>query len=220
MKKKVKKFAKGGFGGFSPFLGPAGGFITGGPRGGMGGPGMSRGLGGMGKLSNMSPRKIADLRSAAQQAGRGSAGAMRGELGPMQPPPGLGQQPVQATPFDPKTMVGTLGGVRNTGNIPPRPIQAGNIPPRPIQAGFGPISSVNSTTTQDMMGGDRGLGSVRNLGNLPSLVNARDTFAQYARATGQVFKKGGAVKASKSVSSASKRADGIATKGKTRGKMV
>ena len=34
------------------------------------------------------------------------------------------------------------------------------------------------------------------------------------------YKKGGAVKASKSVSSASKRADGIATKGKTRGKMV
>jgi hypothetical protein len=34
------------------------------------------------------------------------------------------------------------------------------------------------------------------------------------------YKKGGAVKASKSVSSASKRADGIATKGKTRGRMV
>jgi hypothetical protein len=34
------------------------------------------------------------------------------------------------------------------------------------------------------------------------------------------FKKGGKVKAPKSVSSASKRADGIATKGKTRGKMV
>ena len=34
------------------------------------------------------------------------------------------------------------------------------------------------------------------------------------------YKKGGAVKASKSVSSASKRADGIATKGKTRGKIV
>ena len=34
------------------------------------------------------------------------------------------------------------------------------------------------------------------------------------------MKKGGKVKASKSVSSASKRADGIATKGKTRGRMV
>jgi hypothetical protein len=34
------------------------------------------------------------------------------------------------------------------------------------------------------------------------------------------FKKGGKVKAPKSVSSASKRADGIATKGKTRGRMV
>jgi hypothetical protein len=34
------------------------------------------------------------------------------------------------------------------------------------------------------------------------------------------YKKGGAVKASKSVSSVSKRADGIATKGKTRGRMV
>jgi hypothetical protein len=37
---------------------------------------------------------------------------------------------------------------------------------------------------------------------------------------GKPYKKGGAVKASKSVSSASKRADGIATKGKTRGRMV
>ena len=34
------------------------------------------------------------------------------------------------------------------------------------------------------------------------------------------FKKGGKVNASKSVSSASKRADGIATRGKTRGRMV
>ena len=41
-----------------------------------------------------------------------------------------------------------------------------------------------------------------------------------SRVNGKNFKKGGAVKASKSVSSASKRADGIATKGKTRGKMV
>jgi len=203
MKKKVKKFAKGGFGGAMGM-------------GGMGGMGRGSSLpnsSGMGKLSNMSPRKIADLRSAAQQAGN---------IPPR--PIEFGTNPISlANLTRTRDMMGGaagLGSVRNTGNIPPRPIQAGNIPPRPIQAGFGPISSVNSTTTQDMMGGDRGLGSVRNLGNLPSLVNARDTFAQYARATGQVFKKGGAVKASKSVSSASKRADGIATKGKTRGKMV
>jgi hypothetical protein len=132
MKKKVKKFAKGGLSGFSPFISAA-------LSGTMGGMGRGSSLPyNMGKFSNMSPRKSADLRSAAQQAGRGSAGAMRGELGPMQPPPGLVAQYVRAGLLD----------------------------------------------------------------------------------KGQVFKKGGAVKASKSVSSASKRADGIATKGKTRGKMV
>ena len=71
-----------------------------------------------------------------------------------------------------------------------------------------------------MMGGAAGLGSVRNPGNLPPIGNLRNVLAQAAGAKGQMFKKGGAVKASKSVSSASKRADGIATKGKTRGKMV
>jgi hypothetical protein len=162
----------GGMGGMGG-LGRMGGL--GNAMGGMGGMGGTMGRGsslsnssGMGKLSNMSPQKIADLRSAAQQAG--------------------------------------------------------NIPPRPIQAGFGPISSVNSTTTRDMMGGAVGLGGLRNSSNLPPLGNAmyQSFLSQRANADakGQVFKKGGAVKASKSVSSVSKRADGVATKGKTRGKMI
>ena len=57
-------------------------------------------------------------------------------------------------------------------------------------------------------------------GNLPAMGNLRNIFAQTAGAKGQVFKKGGKVKAPKSVSSASKRADGIAMKGKTKGRIV
>jgi hypothetical protein len=57
-------------------------------------------------------------------------------------------------------------------------------------------------------------------GNIPAIGNLRSALAQMAGAKGQVFKKGGAVKVSKSVSSVSKRADGVATKGKTRGKMI
>jgi hypothetical protein len=49
-------------------------------------------------------------------------------------------------------------------------------------------------------------------GGYDSILNPRKTGPGY-------FKKGGAVK-KKSVSSASKRADGIAIKGKTKGKMV
>ena len=157
-----------------------------------------------------------------------------------------------------------LASVRNPGNLPAS--QALSNMQRQVLSGRPIQSSVNSTTTRDMMGG-MGRGSSlpnssgmknprgpnpqfmgdmlrkaqqiageqgamatqgdplqglrsKTPGNLPAMGNLRNIFAQTAGAKGQVFKKGGKVKAPKSVSSASKRADGIAMKGKTKGRIV
>ena len=235
MKKKVKKFAMGGMGSnTSPIqtrarLAPPPDRVDGAPirtlgmqnqqagmgRGGMGGMNVQQagrvgmnaqqavrgGMGEMGAMSGMNAQQFEALKAAltaqdkTYQAGRGGLGGMGGMGG-----------------------AAGLASVRNPGNLPAS--QALSNMQRQVLSGRPIQSSVNSTTTRDMMGGAAGLGSVRNPGNLPPIGNLRNAFDLMAGAKGKLFKKGGAVKASKSVSSASKRADGIAMKGKTKGRIV
>jgi hypothetical protein len=134
--------------------------------------------------------------------GMGGPAMSMGRMGGMgrmgRPNPNMGRPgalPISPLPMRPGAPA--MGGPQGLGGMP-----QGGMPPSDRGGLGGGPSPYSSTTTQNIMGGSQGLG-----GMPPG---------------GMGMKKGGAVKkmaSGGSTSSASKRGDGIASKGKTNCKM-
>jgi hypothetical protein len=123
----------------------------------------------------------------------------------------MGRQNIPGSPFTASPGTSPLDGLKNLPKMT-GPLGSVGTPPAggPNYGSMGrpnfKPSSTNTTTTDDMMGRRNptaGLGGVKGLGGIGAALGKK-----------MGMKKGG------SVSSASKRADGCAVKGKTKGKMI